>query len=244
MQTRLPSTHKANSDSTAATVSITVNEVVVVVPPLTCDPGFHVENDVCVQDVIVTPPLTCDLGFHVENDACVADTTTGGDSGSSDSGSSSGTNSTDTGSGSGDTGSGSGTNSSDTSSGSGSGTNPTDTGSGGANSTDTGTGSGTNSTDTGSSGGNTDTMKPHASANEEVYNAGFVLGEGLKAMLKGGPIPEDHSQSMYYLRPDGYVIFSAMAGVQDAGYTWNDLSEGQQVWIVLHFDELVSGGNN
>lgn len=68
-------THKGGNDSTDATVSITVNEVVVVVPPLTCDEGFHIENGVCVAD------STGDNGSG---------------SNSTDTGSGSGTNSTDT----------------------------------------------------------------------------------------------------------------------------------------------------
>ena len=68
-------THKGGNDSTAASVNITINEVVVnPSPPVTCDEGFHVEGDVCAPDIVdETPVLTCGEGFHTENNVCVPD---------------------------------------------------------------------------------------------------------------------------------------------------------------------------
>lgn len=72
-------TKKGGNDSADATVSITVNEVVVnPPPPVECDEGFHLEGEVCVADETETeepPVLTCDEGFHVEGEVCVADET-------------------------------------------------------------------------------------------------------------------------------------------------------------------------
>jgi hypothetical protein len=69
-------THKGGNDSTAASVNITINEVVVnPSPPVTCDEGFHAEGDVCVPNIVEeeTPVLTCDEGFHAEDAVCVPD---------------------------------------------------------------------------------------------------------------------------------------------------------------------------
>lgn len=67
-------TNKGGNDSAIATVSITVEEVIVT-PPVVCDEGFHLEGEVCVADEETEEPpvLTCDEGFHVEGEECVAD---------------------------------------------------------------------------------------------------------------------------------------------------------------------------
>lgn len=46
-------------------------QIVVTNPPIICDPGFHLENGMCVMDM--EPPIECDPGFHNENGVCVPD---------------------------------------------------------------------------------------------------------------------------------------------------------------------------
>ena len=73
--------------------------------------------------------------------------------------------------------------------------------------------------------------------NDEVYYAGVTVGKGLAVELKGAAIPTDpEHQSLAYVSP--FAIFVAMAGAGDAGYTWNNLSDAQQAWIVFHLDDL------
>lgn len=42
-------------------------------PPPTCQAGYHLDGNTCVQDA--TPPPTCGTGYHLEGNSCVMDST-------------------------------------------------------------------------------------------------------------------------------------------------------------------------
>lgn len=280
-------THKGGNDSTTATISITVNNV----------------------------PLTCEQGYHEENNACVADAPTGsgGDNGSGSSGSN--TDNGSSGSGSGDSGSNSG--SSGSSSGDNNGSSSGDTGSGdnsgsvvqsvtltvasqyadGSELTGMYTVLMNSGNETIAAGytpmnftlesgqdyyvavanfgdikfvkfddGTTSTIGDSAGVKAVNINGNTTLTaiyahESLVANSNGNRMAEfghkiahsldklqtiQESSTPMWQIVQGYMsgqIYASMYGADFSHFAggWNGLTEGQQAWIVEHFDELVGG---
>lgn len=122
------------------------------------------------------------------------------------------TPSSDNGSGSGDSGSGSGTNSTDTS-------------------------SRTNSTDTGNGGNNSgDNSPPHSSNSRNWADAEMIADA-----LDGKTIPESTSGVSFYDATQGHLGMHFFEVLMSTDLTGAHYTDGQYVYILEHFDELVGG---
>lgn len=72
-----------------------------------------------------------------------------------------------------------------------------------------------------------------------MYEFAWDIAHTMKDKMNN-QIP-DSAMHLYQINVMNGELYSAMMGADFAGIGWNNLSEGQQVFILIHWEELVAG---